>query len=150
MTWFKSWFNNIRKCESTLTFLLSQTLCQFEIYEQIFQVSLVVEECLEKGKKQKRLFITWCSTPSTTFRHSRLFLDWDSSEATKLQDLGQRLLLRLETGCNIWLFDVKDLALSHVTEVWNIGLNNRDYFVCLAKTELSLCKLAHLFIRPED
>ena len=75
VTWFKSWFHNLHKWESTLTFLLSQTLRQFEIYEQIFQVSLVVEECLEKGKKQKRLFITWCSTPSTTFRHiSRLFL----------------------------------------------------------------------------
>lgn len=74
VTWFKSWFLNLHYREATLTFLLSQTLRQFEIYEQIFQVSLVVEECLEKGKKQKRLFITWCFTQPTTLRHSMLFL----------------------------------------------------------------------------
>ena len=45
------------------------------------------------------------------------FLDWDSAEATNIQDIGQRVPLRLETGCNIWLFDVKGLALSHITEI---------------------------------
>ena len=45
------------------------------------------------------------------------FLDWDSSEAANIQDIRQRFPLRLEIGCNIWLFDVKGLALSHVTEV---------------------------------
>ena len=152
VTWFKSWFHNLRKWESTLTFPLSQTLRQFEIYEQIFQVSLVAEECLEKGKKQKGLFFTWCFTQPTIFRHSRLFFrlgQLRSYKHTRHRTEGPlEIGLRpgVTSGCLMW----KVWHFHRYKQKSEIGLNNKDYFVCLAKTELSLCKLAHLFICPED
>ena len=49
----------------------------------MFQVSLVVEECLEKGKKQKGYLSPDVPPHLQLSGIQGYFLDWDSSEATR-------------------------------------------------------------------